>query len=125
MGRFLELFYRLKIRERILLVVALIVLFYMSLDRVVITPFFKSINETKERLETQKKLLMKYYSFAANKKQFESRLDELEQYYAKLQEKFFVEIKGLSDSGLISRHYKSNKRSAFRISTKSTALKKE
>ncbi|MEK7749524.1 MAG: hypothetical protein AAB277_00930, partial [Planctomycetota bacterium] len=70
MGRFLELFYRLKIRERILLVVALIVLFYMSLDRVVITPFFKSINETKERLETQKKLLMKYYSFAANKKQY-------------------------------------------------------
>ena len=73
MGRFLELFYRLKIRERILLVVALIVIFYMSLDRVVITSFFKSINETKERLETQKKLLMKYYSFAANKKQFESR----------------------------------------------------
>ena len=59
MGRFLELFYRLKIRERILLVVALIVIFYMSLDRVVITSFFKSINETKERLETQKKLLMK------------------------------------------------------------------
>jgi len=41
MGRFLELFYRLKIRERILMVVALIVIFYMSLDRVVITPFFK------------------------------------------------------------------------------------
>lgn len=59
MRRFLELFYRLKIRERILLVVALIVIFYMSFDRVVITPFFKSINETKERLETQKKLLMK------------------------------------------------------------------
>ena len=65
MGRFLELFYRLKIRERTLLVVALIVIFYMSLDRVVVKPFFKSINETKERLETQKKLLMKYYSFAA------------------------------------------------------------
>src|SRR3972149_11514629 len=91
MGRFLELFYRLKIRERILLVVALIVLFYMSLDRVVITPFFKSINETKERLETQKKLLMKYYSFAANKKQYETRLGELEQYNAKLQEKFLSE----------------------------------
>lgn len=125
MGRFLEVFYRLKIRERILLGVALIVFFYMSLDRVVITPFFKSINETKERLETQKILLMKYYSFAANKKQFESGLDELEQYYAKLQEKFlFEETEELASAKLQEMINNLATKNGLVVS-RSTALKKE
>src|SRR5574340_1308049 len=91
MENFLKLLGRFKLRERILLVLALIVLSYIGIDKVVITPFFKSINETKERLETQKKLLKKYYSFIANKKQYENRLNDLEGYYTKLQEKFLSE----------------------------------
>ena len=125
MGRFLELFYRLKIRERILLVVALIVLLYMSLDRVVITPFFKSINETKERLETQKKLLMKYYSFAANKKQYETRLVELEQYYAKLQEKFLSEETEELASAKLQEMINNLATKNGLVVSRSTAIKKE
>src|SRR3972149_11554017 len=125
MERFLELFYRLKIRERVLLVVAIMVLLYLSLDRVVIAPFFRSINETKERLETQQKLLMKYYSFAANKKQFESRLDELEQYYTKLQEKFlFEETEELASAKLQEMINNLATKNGLVVS-RSTALKKE
>ena len=63
MGKLLERFRKFKTRERVLLIVSIIVLFYIGIDRIVVTPFLKSINETKERLETQKKLLKKYYSF--------------------------------------------------------------
>lgn len=68
MGKFPELLYKIKMRERVLLIVAVFVLLFIGIDRAVITPFFTSINETKERLETQKQLLKKYYSFIANKK---------------------------------------------------------
>ena len=67
MGKLLELFGKFKVRERVFLIVALVILFYIGIDRGVITPFFQSINETKERLETQERLLEKYYSFAAKK----------------------------------------------------------
>lgn len=125
MDRFLAIFNRFKIRERILLVVAIIVIFYLGLDRVVITPFFKSINETKDRLETQKKLLMKYYSFAANKKQYETRLGELEQYYTKLQEKIlFEETEELASAKLQEMINNIATKNGLVVS-RSTALKKE
>ena len=91
MGKLLERFRKFKTRERVLLIVSIIVLFYIGIDRIVVTPFLKSINETKERLETQKKLLKKYYSFVINKKQYETRLNVLEQYYLELQDKFLSE----------------------------------
>ncbi|KAB2836545.1 MAG: hypothetical protein F9K48_01540, partial [Candidatus Brocadia sp.] len=81
MEKFSELFHKFKLRERVLVIVAIVVLLFIGIDRVVISTFFESINETKERLETQKQLLKKYYSFAANKKQYETRLADLEQYY--------------------------------------------
>lgn len=91
MGKLLERFRKFKTRERVLLIVSIIVLFYIGIDRIVVTPFLKSINETKERLETQKKLLKKYYSFVINKKQYETRLNDLEQYYLELHDKFLSE----------------------------------
>ncbi|TLD40444.1 MAG: hypothetical protein JETT_3286 [Candidatus Jettenia ecosi] len=91
MEKLLEIFRKFKLRERILLIVALSVLFYIAIDKVLITPFFESIHETKERLETQKNLLKKYYSFVSNKNYYEGRLNDLEEYYTKLQEKFLSE----------------------------------
>lgn len=91
MEKLIKLLGRFKVRERILLISAFIVLLYIGIDRIVITPFFKSIHETKEQLETQEKLLGKYYSFVANKKHYESKFNDLEQYYEKLQEKFLLE----------------------------------
>lgn len=108
-----------------MLVVAIIVIFYMGLDRGVITPFFKSINETKDRLETQKKLLMKYYSFAANKKQYESRLGELEQYYAKLQEKILSEETEELASAKLQEMINNLATKNGLVVSRSTALKKE
>ncbi len=84
MEKLLEIFRKFKLRERILLIVALSVLFYIAIDKVLITPFFESIHETKERLETQKNLLKKYYSFVSNKNYYEGRLNDLEEYYTKL-----------------------------------------
>ncbi len=91
MEKLLERFKRFKTRERVLLIAAIIVLFYIGIDRMAITPFLKSITETKERLETQQKLLTKYRSFVTNKKQYETRLNDLEQYYAELKDKFLSE----------------------------------
>jgi hypothetical protein len=125
MGRLLELFGKFKVRERVFMVVALIVLFYVGIDRVAITPFFKSINETKERLETQEKLLRKYYSFVANKKQYENRLSELEQYYTKLQGKFLTEeTEDLASAKLQEIINNLATRNGLVVS-RSTALKKE
>ena len=68
---------------------------------------------------------MKYYSFAANKKQFESRLDELEQYYAKLQEKFlFEETEELASAKLQEMINNLATKNGLVVS-RSTALKKE
>lgn len=91
MEKLIKLLGRFKVRERILLISAFIVLLYIGIDRIVLTPFFKSIHETKEHLETQEKLLGKYYSFVANKKHYEGKFNDLEQYYEKLQEKFLLE----------------------------------
>ena len=91
MAKYLEKFKKMKAREKALLVIALIVMFYLSIDKVIVTPFLKSTNETKERLETQKKLLKKYYSYINNKKQYEAKINELKQYYTKMQEKFISE----------------------------------
>ncbi|MCF6157592.1 MAG: hypothetical protein E3K32_03250 [wastewater metagenome] len=91
MKKFLELFKRFRVRERILLVAALIVILYIGIDKIAITPFLESIRETNERLEMQEKLLKKYRSFVANKEQYESRLHDLENYYTGLQEGFLSE----------------------------------
>lgn len=91
MGKLLDRFRKFKTRERVLLIISIIVLFYIGIDRIVVTPFLKSINETKERLETQKKLLTKYHSFITNKKHYETRLTDLEQYYIELRDKFLSE----------------------------------
>lgn len=125
MGKFLELFGRFKVRERVLLIVALVTLFYISIDRVVITPFFQSINETKERLETQKRLLEKYYLFAAKKKHYESRLNELEQYYAKFQEKFLLEETEELASAKLQEIINNLATRNGLVVSRSTALKKE
>jgi type II secretory pathway component PulM len=125
MEKLLALFKRFKTRERILLILALIVLFYISLDRIAITPFFKSINETKERLETQKKLLKKYYSFVANKKQYENRLNELENYYAKIQEKYLSEETEELASAKLQEIINNLANKNGLVVSRSTALKKE
>lgn len=125
MGKFLELFNKFKMRERMLLITAIAVLLYISIDRVAIAPFFKSINETKERLETQKQLLEKYYSFAANKKQYETRLDDLDQYYTKFQEKFLTEeTEELASAKLQEMINNLATRNGLVVS-RSTALKRE
>ncbi|CAG0941494.1 hypothetical protein BROC_01475 [Candidatus Brocadiaceae bacterium] len=125
MGKFLELFNKFKMRERMLLITAIAVLLYISIDRVAIAPFFKSINETKERLETQKQLLEKYYSFAANKKQYETRLRDLDQYYTKFQEKFLTEeTEELASAKLQEMINNLATRNGLVVS-RSTALKKE
>lgn len=125
MEKLLELFKRFKTRERILLIAAIIVLFYISLDRVAITPFFRSINETKERLETQKKLLKKYYSFVANKKQYENRLNDLEKNYVKLQEKFLSEETEELASAKLQEIINNLANKNGLVVSRSTALKKE
>lgn len=125
MGKFQERFYKFKLRERMLLIVAIIVLLYIGIDRVVIAPFFKSINETKERLETQNQLLKKYYSFVANKKQYETRLSDLEEYYKKYQEKFLSEeTEELASAKLQEMINNLATRNGLVVS-RSTALKKE
>ncbi len=107
------------------MIVAIIVLMYIGVDRVVIAPFFKSINETKERLETQKQLLKKYYSFVANKKQYETRLRDLEQYYKEYQGKFLSEeTEELASAKLQEMINNLATRNGLVVS-RSTALKKE
>ena len=125
MGKFLELFNKFKMRERMLLIMAIVVLLYIGIDRIAIAPFFKSINETKERLETQKQLLEKYYSFAANKKQYETRLTDLDQYYTKFQEKFLSEETEELASAKLQEMINNLATKNGLIVSRSTALKKE
>lgn len=125
MEKFSELFHKFKLRERVLVIVAIVVLLFIGIDRVVISPFFESINETKERLETQKQLLKKYYSFAANKKQYETRLADLEQYYTEYQGKFLSEeTEELASAKLQEIINNLATRNGLVVSS-STALKKE
>lgn len=107
------------------MIVVLIVLFYVGIDRVVIAPFFKSIHETKERLETQEKLLRKYYSFVANKKNYENRLNDLEQYYTKLQGKFLTEETEELASAKLQEIINNLATKNGLVVSRSTALKKE
>ena len=125
MGKFLELFNKFKMRERMLLIMAIVVLLYIGIDRIAIAPFFKSINETKERLETQKQLLEKYYSFVANKKQYETRLSDLEEYYKKYQEKFLSEETEELASAKLQEMINNLATKNGLVVSRSTALKKE
>ncbi|MBW7898261.1 hypothetical protein B188_20830 [Candidatus Brocadiaceae bacterium B188] len=125
MGKFPELFYKIKMRERVLLIVAVFVLLFIGIDRAVITPFFTSINETKERLETQKQLLKKYYSFIANKKQYETRLNDLERYYTEYQEKFLSEVTEELASAKLQEIINNLANKNGLVVSRSTALKKE
>lgn len=125
MGRLLEVFGKFKARERVLMIVVLIVLFYVGTDRVAIAPFLKSIHETKERLETQEKLLRKYYSFVANKKNYENRLNDLEQYYTKLQGKFLTEETEELASAKLQEIINNLATKNGLVVSRSTALKKE
>ncbi len=125
MAKSSELFKRMKTRERALLIVAFLVLFCMGVDRYMVSPFLESINETKEQLDHQEKLLVKYYSFVAKKKQYEARLDELEKYYTNLREKFLLEeteeLAYAKLQELINNLANKNKL----VVSRSTALKKE
>ncbi len=125
MAKSSELFKRMKTRERALLIVAILVLFCMGVDRYMVSPFLESINETKEQLDHQEKLLMKYYSFVANKKQYEARLEELEKYYTNFREKFLLEeteeLAYAKLQELINNLANKNKL----VVSRSTALKKE
>ena len=125
MRKFSELFQKFKLRERVLLIVAIIVLAYIGIDKIVITPFFKSISETKERLETQKQLLKKYYSFIANKKQYETQLGDLEHYYAEYQGKFLSEETEELASAKLQQIINNLATKNGLVVTSSTALKKE
>ncbi|GJQ22300.1 MAG: hypothetical protein HRU72_10815 [Planctomycetia bacterium] len=125
MGKFPELLYKIKMRERVLLIVAVFVLLFIGIDRAVITPFFTSINETKERLETQKQLLKKYYSFIANKKQYETRLNDLERYYTEYQEKFLSEVTEELASAKLQEIINNLANKNGLVVSRSTALKKE
>ncbi len=125
MEKLLELFRKFKVRERVFLIVAFLILFYFSIDRMVVTPFFQSINETKERLETQERLLKKYYSFAGDRKHYESRLNELEQYYTKFQEKFLLEETEELASAKLQEIINNLATRNGLVVSRSTALKKE
>ncbi len=125
MNKLLERFQKFKAREKILLIAALAVILYMGIDRIAITPFFKSIRETNDRLETQRKLLGKYRSFIANKKYYENRLNDLEQYYAKLQEKILIEETEELASAKLQEIINNLATKNGLVVSRSTALKKE
>ncbi|MBM4054299.1 MAG: hypothetical protein FJ264_06450 [Planctomycetes bacterium] len=124
MERLIEVFRRFKVRERVLLIAAIIVLFYIGIDRVIITPFFASINETKQMLETKEKLLEKSYVFIANKKRYEERLNELEQYYEKMKKKFLYEETEELASAKLQEIVNDIAKKNGLIVSRSTALKK-
>ena len=125
MEKLLERFGKFKLRERLLLIIAILVLFYLGIDKVAITPFFKSINETKDRLETQKKLLKKYHLFAINKKKYEARLSELEQYYTNLEGKFLTEETEELASAKLQEMVSNLAKKNGLVVARSTALKKD
>lgn len=125
MEKLLERFRKFKLRERLLLVTATIVLLYLGIDKIAITPFFKSINETKDRLDTQKKLLKKYHLFAINKKKYEARLSELEQYYTSLEGKFLTEETEELASAKLQEMINNLAKKNGLVVARSTALKKD
>ncbi|MBF8276615.1 MAG: General secretion pathway protein [Candidatus Brocadiaceae bacterium] len=125
MEKLLERFGKFKLRERLLLIIAIIVLFYLGIDKVAITPFFKSIHEINDRLETQRKLLKKYHLFAINKKKYEARLSELEQYYANLEGKFLTEETEELASAKLQEMVNNLAKKNGLVVARSTALKKE
>jgi len=125
MDKLFNVFMRFNVRERMLLILSLLVLFYFGMDKLLISPFLKSIKETKERLETQEKLLNKYYSFAANKKQYEAILDELKKYYEKLQGKFLSEETEELASAKLQEIINNLATKSGLVVSRSTALKKE
>ncbi len=125
MEKLLERFRKFKLRERLLLSIAMIVFLYLGIDKIAITPFFKSINETKERLDTQKKLLKKYHLFAINKKKYEARLTELEQYYTNLESKFFTEETEELASAKLQEMINNLAKNNGLVVARSTAMKKD
>lgn len=125
MEKLLERFGKFKLRERLLLIIAILVLFYLSIDKIAITPFFKSIHETKDRLETQRKLLKKYHLFAINKKKYEARLSELEQYYTNLEGKFLTEETEELASAKLQEMVSNLAKKNGLVVARSTALKKD
>lgn len=125
MEKLLERFGKFKLRERLLLIIAILVLLYLGIDRVAVTPFFKSIHETSDRLETQRKLLKKYHLFAINKKKYEARLSELEQYYTNLEGKFLTEETEELASAKLQEMVNNLAKKNGLVVARSTALKKE
>ncbi len=125
MEKLLERFGKFKLRERLLLIIAILVLFYLSIDKIAITPFFKSIHETRDRLETQRKLLKKYHLFAINKKKYEARLSELEQYYMNLEGKFLTEETEELASAKLQEMVNNLAKKNGLVVARSTALKKD
>ncbi|MEK6621107.1 MAG: type II secretion system protein GspM [Planctomycetota bacterium] len=125
MEKLLERFGKFKLRERLLLIIAILVLFYLGIDKVAITPFFKSINETNDRLETQRKLLKKYHLFAINKMKYEARLSELEQYYTNLEGKFLTEETEELASAKLQEMVSNLAKKNGLVVARSTALKKD
>ena len=125
MEKLLERFGKFKLRERLLLIIAILVLFYLSIDKIAITPFFKSIHETRDRLETQRKLLKKYHLFAINKKTYEARLSELEQYYTNLEGKFLTEETEELASAKLQEMVNNLAKKNGLVVARSTALKKD
>ena len=125
MEKLLERFGKFKLRERLLLIIATLVLLYLGIDRVAVTPFFKSIHETSDRLETQRKLLKKYHLFAINKKKYEARLSELEQYYTNLEGKFLTEETEELASAKLQEMVNNLAKKNGLVVARSTALKKE
>ncbi|MDR4508803.1 MAG: type II secretion system protein M [Candidatus Brocadiaceae bacterium] len=125
MERLFEIFGKYNLREKILIVTASVVVLYFGVDRFAISPFFKSINETRELLDTQKKLLGKYHAFVAQKKHYEERVKDLEHYYAQLQDKFlFEETEELASAKLQEIVNTLAKKNGLSVS-RSTSLKKE
>ncbi len=125
MEKLLERFGKFKLRERLLLIIAMGVFFYLGIDKIAITPFFKSVHETKDRLETQKKLLKKYHLFAINKKKYEARLSELEQYYTNLEGKFLTEETEELASAKLQEMVNNLAKKNGLVVARSTALKKD
>lgn len=125
MEKLLERFGKFKLRERLLLIIAILVLLYLGIDRVAVTPFFKSIHETSDRLETQRKLLKKYHLFAINKKKYEARLSELEQYYTNLEGKFLTEETEELASAKLQEMVNNLAKKNGLVVARSTALKKD
>ncbi len=87
MNKLLEKFNNLKKREKVLLVVSLIVAASLLVNKIIITPVFSSLNEVTEKYNSKHLLLSKYHEFMANEEEYSGKLESLEDEFKILEKK--------------------------------------